>query len=95
MFLSKGRGSAEKGCLLTAPACNRVSYSSYTGFITPMPKLMTVWPYWLVTGTIRSAPKASPYRTRVFTTLAMVSPWAPSSSACCAFVRIMVNISFS
>ena len=49
---------------------------------------MTVWPYLLVTGAMRSAPKASPYITRVLTTLAMVSPFSPLSRACCSGVRI-------
>ena len=42
--------------------------------MTPMPKLMTVCPYLLVTGTIFSAPKVSPYMTSERMTFAMTSP---------------------
>ena len=55
------------------------------------PKLVTMWPFLLVTGTMRVAPKHSPYITRVFTTLAMAGPLAPSSSACCSGVRFMLR----
>ena len=93
-FSSSGRGSAVKRWPSVSPAAISWSYRSYTGFITSRPKLITVWPYWLVTGTIRSAPKASPYMTRVLTTLAMTSPFSPSSSACCWGVRIMGSLPF-
>lgn len=60
-----------------------------------MPKLMTVCPYLLVTGTIFSAPKVSPYMTSERMTLAMTSPSAPSSMACCSGVRSMTINSLS
>ena len=46
------------------------------------PKLVTMWPFLLVTGTMRVAPKHSPYITSVRTTLAIAGPREPSRSAC-------------
>ena len=56
-----------------------------------MPKLITVCPYLLVTGTIFSAPKVSPYITRERMTLAITSPCAPSSMACCSLVSCIAT----
>ena len=52
---------------------------------------MTVWPHFEVMGTIRFAPKVSPYMTRVLTTFAIVSPFSPFSIACCSGVSNMGN----
>ena len=60
--------------------------------MTDKPKLVTRCPFAPVTGTIFSAPNVSPYRTSVFMTLANVSPFSPSSRACCSGVRTMLDI---
>ena len=57
--------------------------------MTLRPKLMTVCPYSELIGTILSAPKVSPYMTRVLTTFAMVSPFSPFSIACCSGVSFI------
>ena len=44
-----------------------------------------------VTGTILSAPKVSPYMTRVFMTFAMVSPLEPLRMACCSGVKYIMT----
>ena len=59
-FLSTGRGSAENFCREAAPWAMSLSISSYTGPRALSPKEVTRWLYWLVTGTMESAPNSSP-----------------------------------